>query len=238
MRNASINLDMLINKMPGKKKIGIKDGRNPFLFVRFLFSVFRSRAGAGVLLLALLFLSACSSTEPRIADESAGQLWQERRAQLDRLDRWELQGRIGFVSEHESGSASLYWMQDRDSYEIKIVAPLGMGSLVVTGDKNGAVLQSSDGEMLQAEDAQWLVWQGTGWVIPMASLRYWILGLPLENEKYHLSKSGYVSDIKSDAWQVEYQRYQAVQGYELPRNLHIYNPELKIKLVIKNWRLY
>lgn len=228
---------MLINKIPGRKKIGIKRGRIPFIFVRLLFSVFRARAGAGMLLLALLFVSACSSTGPRIAGESAGQIWQQRRAQLDRLDHWELQGRIGFVSEHESGSASLYWMQDRDRYEIKIVAPLGMGSLVVTGDKNGAVLQSSDGEMLHAEDAQWLVWQGTGWVIPMASLRYWILGLPLENEKYQLSKSGYVSNIKSDAWQVDYQRYQAVQGYELPRNLHIYNPELNIKLVIKNWRL-
>jgi outer membrane lipoprotein LolB len=239
IRKAGIYPGMPANHASNSAELSGDDRRHPPLFLRFLCSgsVFHKRARIGGLLIFLLLVSACASTGTRISTGSADEIWQMHRLQLNRLDHWELKGRIGFVSEHESGSASLYWKQNGDSYELKIVAPLGMGSLVVAGNNNGVTLQSSDGEMLYAEDAQQLVWQRTGWVIPMGSLRYWILGLPLENEVYRLDESGHISHIKNESWQVEYQRYQTVQSYELPRNLQIHNPDLKIKLVIKDWQL-
>jgi outer membrane lipoprotein LolB len=189
------------------------------------------------LLLVLLILTSCASPITRISSITADEIWQIRRERLQQLEQWQLKGRIGFVSERESGSASLYWKQDGDAYELKIVAPLGVGSLVVAGDDSGVVLQSSDGEMMRDEDAQWLVWRRTGWVIPVESLRYWILGLPLGDEAYDLDDSGRVSQIQNKPWQVEYQRYQQIKELELPSKIQIQSPDIRMKLVVKDWQL-
>ena len=95
---------------------------------------FRLPARIGGLSIVLLLMSACASTGRHIGNGSVDEIWQARLQQLNTLDHWELKGRIGFVSERESGSASLYWQQNQDEYELKIVAPLGMGSLVVVGN--------------------------------------------------------------------------------------------------------
>ncbi|MBN1379830.1 MAG: outer membrane lipoprotein LolB [Gammaproteobacteria bacterium] len=189
------------------------------------------------LLLALLALSACVSTPPRIDLRSADEIWQARQKRLHLLENWELKGRIGFVSEHDSGSASLYWKQNRTAYELQIVAPLGMGSLVVVGDANGVVLQSSEGEILYGEDVQQLLWQKTGWLFPMDNLRYWILGLSLDNEAINLDDFGRLQQIQNESWQVEYQSYQPVDQYELPRKLTIKSSGVQIKLIVKDWQI-
>ena len=198
---------------------------------------FFARVSLTVSLALIVFLSACATGTKTMHAGSASDIWLARQQQLSQLTHWQLKGRIGFVSASDSGSASLYWKQSNNSYELKIVAPLGMGSVIVVGDKNGVILQSSEGEMNYAEDAQSLIWQRTGWVIPMGSLRHWILGLPSPGEDYQLDENGRISAIENEPWQVQYHRYQQVTDYELPRKLQIENPDIKIKLVIKDWQL-
>ena len=184
-----------------------------------------------------LLLTSCATTQKIKYRGTPEQIWQQREQRLKTLDNWELKGRIGLVSKRESGSASLYWKQQRDAYELDVVAPLGMGSLVVVGSENGVVLQSSDGELYWAEDAQWLVWQRTGWIIPMGSLKNWILGVPSRSEQYKLDDRGHVVQLSNESWQVEYLQYQQSDNFDLPRKLKISGPDIEIKLVIKNWRL-
>lgn len=187
----------------------------------------------------LIGLTVCSCSTIRVIEYQGTpeQIWRQRLQQLSKLDDWSLKGRIGFISERESGSASLYWIQQQDAYELNIVAPLGMGSLVVVGNDSGVVAQSNDGELDYAEDARSLVWQKTGWVIPMGRLRDWILGVPLQDEKFELDEQGRVIRLADDPWQVEYQQYQPVADVELPRKLKIKSPDIELKLVIKDWQL-
>jgi outer membrane biogenesis lipoprotein LolB len=71
----------------------------------------------------------------------------------------------------------------------------------------------------------------------MGSLRYWILGLPLDGEDFQLDQDGRVGYIQNRPWQVEYQRYRRVGQYELPQKLQLRGPEIKIKLLIRDWRV-
>jgi len=190
----------------------------------------------GGLLSVIVLLAACGPVT-NVRTGTTEEIWEVRRQRLQQLEHWELKGRIGFVSEHESGSASLYWKQDGDVYQLKIVAPLGMGSLVVSGNENGVTLQSSEGELLYADDAQTLIWQRTGWIIPMGSLCYWILGLPVNGEQFQLDQDGRVEHIQNPPWRVDYQRYQRVGEHELPRKLQLNGPGVKIKLLIRDWRI-
>ena len=190
-----------------------------------------------ILIMLVLFLASCATGKKPIATRSADEIWQERQQELSRLDRWQIKGRIGFASAKDSGSASLYWKQSNKAYELKIVAPLGAGSLIIVGDKNGVILQSSEGEMIYADDAQSLIWQRTGWVIPMGSLRRWILGLPSQEEDYKLDDKGRVHSLNNRSWAVEYLSYQRIDQHELPRKLRIHSPDAQIKLVIKDWQL-
>ena len=194
-------------------------------------------AGYTGLLLALVVLSGCATHQPIPATGSSESLWQLRQQELSQLLGWQIKGRIGFVSANDSGSAGLYWKQSQESYELKIVAPLGAGRLVVAGDANGVILQSSEGEILYAENARSLIWQSTGWEIPMDRLRQWIIGLPTVNETYQLDDKGRVRFIENLRWKVEYFQYQNVGEYALPKKLRIESPQIQIKLVIKDWQL-
>ncbi len=194
-------------------------------------------AGIPGLLLLLVVLPGCVSIKSVPGDGSAETLWYLRQEKLSQLQGWQIKGRIGFVSAKDSGSAGLYWEQGHESFELKVVAPLGAGRLVVVGDANGVVLQSSEGEILYAEDARSLIWQSTGWEIPVDRLRQWVIGLPTDAETYLLDDKGRVLYIENSHWKVEYLQYQDVGEYELPRKLQIESPEINIKLVIKDWQL-
>lgn len=201
------------------------------------------RAIALVIAAGAFFLSACTTppSKPTVPPE---QLWEQRHRQLSELDHWRLEGRIGFVSEHDSGSASLYWEQNGDAYELRVVAPFGQGSLLVQGGPDGVVLQDNDGERVQADDPGYLIWQRTGWVIPVARLRYWIMGMPAEEgplTDYRLDARGRLETLRNRIWTVDYSDYQAIDardGLMLPAKVQLKSPDWKIKVAVRRWALY
>jgi len=191
----------------------------------------------GLLGLALL-LGGCSSTPPRPEPVDSQQAWQQHQQRLSALHDWRLTGRLGIQTGHEGWHASLDWRQQDSNYTIRITAPLGQGSLLLQGGAQGVLLQTSDGEVLSAEDPGQLLYQQLGWQVPVASLRYWVLGLPAPGKAIEtLDAYGRLSHLQQEGWEIEFLDYEIQQGVELPGRVFVSNHQAKVRLVVSEWQL-
>lgn len=187
----------------------------------------------------LLALQACGTAPPRLSSSELEQRWAFHQQQLATVQSWRLRGRIGFSSEKGSGGGSLYWQQDGERYELKVIAPLGQGTISIKGNEAGVLYETPEGEEFYSGDVEQLIWQRTGWLIPVNRLRHWILGLPVEQqrEQYELGPEGRLARLQSDVWDVQYKRYRSSGDYKLPAKIVVQGPDLKIKLAIADWTI-
>ena len=185
-----------------------------------------------------LLLAGCSIATPRPQPTDSQQAWQQHRQRLTALHDWRLTGRLGIQTGHEGWHVSLDWQQHNGDYTIHLTAPLGQGSLLLQGDAASVTLQTSEGETLSAEDAGLLLYQQFGWKVPVASLRYWVLGLPAPGEAIEsLDEYGRLSHLQQSGWEIEFLDYATQQGVELPGRVFVSNHLAKVRLVIGQWQL-
>lgn len=195
------------------------------------------RSVIALLGLALLLLAGCSITPPRPQPLDNQQAWQQHRQKLATLHDWRLSGRLGIQTGHEGWHLSLDWQQHNGDYTIRITAPLGQGSLLLKGDAAGVILETSDGESVSAQDPTLLLYQQLGWKVPVASLRYWVLGLPAPGAAVEtVDEYGRLSHLQQSGWEIEFLDYEIQQGVELPGRVFINNHQAKVRLVIGEWQ--
>ena len=81
-------------------------------------------------------MSACSLIPKGEAPApTATYSWEEHQANVNQITRWIATGKLGIRTQDDSQSASLYWQQDQQAYEISLKGPLGQGGATVTGDQ-------------------------------------------------------------------------------------------------------
>ncbi len=190
------------------------------------------------------FLVACSTAPVvKMSPEALDIAWQEHSSRLtSRMNSWRLQGRVAVRHARDSWSASLLWREEAElSREVRVVAPLGQGTAVVKHDANGpAELRLSNGEVYVGENASELLHQQLGWYLPVASLAYWIKGLPDPEHtfSFSLDNQGRLSHLMQAGWQVEYKKYRYSDQFDvvLPAKLSLTRSDWKVKLVVQNWQ--
>lgn len=137
-------------------------------------------------------------------------------------------------------SASLNWQQrNANNYTLYVMGPLGTGTAKISGSANQVTLATSDGQTRSAPNAQTLLLQQFGWQLPIASLRYWVRGLPDPHysSKKQLDQYNHLVSLQQRGWQIQYQRYVAVTNIDLPSKLTLTNPQFRAKLIIKQWQI-
>ncbi len=188
-----------------------------------------------------LLLSSCAQQATLAPDEKSKLLrWQERSTRLSEISGWNLSGRIAIQKEKESGSASLKWRQRNAGFEIDIIGPFGKGTVALRGDDSGVSMQDAEGLSLHAADAETLLQNYLGWQVPVSGLRYWIRGLPSPQtsvETMLLDEQSRLSELTQSGWNVSYKRYQIYEELQLPAKLELFNANLKVKLVLRQWEL-
>ncbi len=188
--------------------------------------------------LVLLLQIGCTTAPPRPQPTDTQQAWQNHQLQLSALHNWRLSGRLGIQTGHEGWHAGLDWQQHNSAYTIRITAPLGQGSLLLQGDTTGVLLQTSDGETAHAADPGLLLYQQFGWKVPVASLRYWVLGLPAPGHAVKtLDEYGRLSRLQQAGWEITFLDYELQHGVELPGRVFVNNHQAKVRLVIGEWQL-
>ena len=96
----------------------------------------------------------------------------------EQLANWAVRGRIGIRLPDTADSAYLNWQHCGEREEIRLSGPLGQGAAQLFSQPGSAMLQLASGEQHWAPDASTLLAGQLGWPVPLASLGYWVRGLP------------------------------------------------------------
>lgn len=183
--------------------------------------------------LACLFLMACATPGPAPSPD-----FQDLQRQLQAMESWQVEGKIGLRRQGKGNSALLSWQQDADRYKIRLSGPLGIGTVTIEGDDTGVEVRNKQG-VFHAPSPEQLMLEQTGWHIPLSQLRYWARGLPavdlpLDEERI---EGGRLQWLVQGGWDIEYRDYQRVDNLWLPSRITLSRPETTLTLLLKRWQL-
>lgn len=200
-----------------------------------------------LLLLSFLLLAGCAHQPEQMPIGD----WGERQAQLDKLNHWQVTGKLGVRIPGDNGSANLRWRQEDKHYNIDLSGPLGSGRVAISGQPGQVDMQQAGEQPLSATTAEELILYSTGWTIPVAQLVYWVRALPAPEQKVtHWEKNelDQITLLEQAGWRVRYSQYQPVSttsGSGTSGELHVLLPgrviaeygDVRLTLVIREWLL-
>jgi outer membrane lipoprotein LolB len=184
-------------------------------------------------LIVVLALAGCATQPAREPAPTASDLLSPRYAV------WQLRGRVSLVKGEQGWHAGLNWREDAGRYRLDLSGPLGQGAVRVDGDSAGVRLQTADGREYLAQDADALVQAVTGWPFPVAGIRYWVRGVPVPGKAAAISTdaSGRLVHLVQSGWDINYDRYQDLEGRAWPTRLRLTTDDIRVRLVIDQWTL-
>lgn len=193
-----------------------------------------------VCLLALA-LSGCSLFETKTDDsqviEGNPQAWQLHREKIAEINTWQVDGKVGIRSDKDSGSATLFWLQQMSYYDIRLSGPLGRGATRIVGQPGEVTLEISGQGKFSASSPEELLEQQIGWRLPLSHLTSWIKGIPvpLIPNRIILDDNNRLKQLQQDGWIIDYSEYINIGGYWLPQRIKARNTDLQVTLVAKKW---
>jgi outer membrane lipoprotein LolB len=192
---------------------------------------------AAALLMMLAALAACR-TAP--APLPAGVGWDARKMQLQARTHFELKGRVAVAANSEGFNADLHWIQDGSRSQVTLEGPLGAGGAQITSDGNELTLVTSRGEHMASDTAHAALAQRLGFDPPLASLRYWILGVPdpaqPATEELDANQQR-LTALTQAGWHIGYAGYGSTAGEALPARLTLQRDNVRVRVVVDNWQL-
>jgi outer membrane lipoprotein LolB len=193
----------------------------------------------GWLVLGLFLLSGCATTRESIDLPDIGS-WDSRNAVLGDVRDWEFKGRIAVKAGDEGFNGRFNWSQQDDTFSATVGGPLGMGTVRIDGGGRSVVLTDNEGVKTLLTDAELELRHRYGWTIPIASLRYWALGIPDPTMAAvtEIDGEGRLVRLEQSNWIVEISRYREGGGQLMPRILSATNPETRVRMVIDKWLFF
>lgn len=150
---------------------------------------------------------------------------------------WEASGRIGIVAGEQAGSGQLRWRQSGSSSLISIRGPLGVGALEIESDGTALIVTDAGGRQVDAEAAQALLEARLGAALPIAELRWWMLGLAAPESPAVIEDAPRppVRTIEQAGWRVGYDGFVRSAGHALPARIEAERGPVRLKAVIDRW---
>ena len=191
-----------------------------------------------ITVLILTVLTGCTTITPPSAPAPTLS-WNQRKTQLNRLQNWQINGKIAVTTAQDSGSASLDWSQRAQHYTISLYGPFGSNGITLKGNPGRVTMQTSNGQKATAATAEQLLAQQWGWKLPVSHLKYWVRGLPVPNlpENSRFDSAHRLLTLNQQGFTIQYSDYMTAGNLELPRRLTITSSLLKSKLVIYKWNI-
>ena len=181
-------------------------------------------------LILILAMAGCASA-PRLPEPVD---WSQRKAQLLSLQAWRMTGRVAVSVDGEGASASIDWRQAGTTSDLALSGPLG-----VVLDPSGLSLQDGSGNSVRGDDAARVLTERLGTEIPLAALRYWVLGVPAPGmpAEETAGPDGRLVRIEQAGWQVGIDRYSSAVAGGLPARLDATRDGARLRLVVSRWEV-
>lgn len=207
----------------------------------------RSLEPAGApFLAAALVLGGCSTVPPEPSPGSlAGpslqpaEAFAQRQAQLGQLHNWQASGRLAISAVKKSLNANVRWSQSAEKYTIHLSGPLGFGGAKLTGVP-GHVTLEADGKEHVAQTPEELLAEVIGWQIPVAGLKYWLMGLVApgaEIQELRFDDIGRTQYLEQSGWKIRFLRYKQTASLDMPDKVFMDSPGVKVRIVVNDWGL-
>lgn len=186
-------------------------------------------------------LAACAQQSHRTTDLSQLTTPQERSKQAEttasQLTSWTLTGAMAAKSERKSWSANIHWSQQgANAYQIRLLGPLGSGSLLVE-QHHGRITLIDGAKSVSSNNASTLLKEQTGIGLPVHHLYYWVRGLPapvtIQAEQH--DEKGHLIGLKQAGFSIHYANYRLINGMALPSKIQLYGNGITMKMAIKHW---
>jgi outer membrane lipoprotein LolB len=187
---------------------------------------------------AALLVQACATQKgldlPEISD------WETRQEVLAQVEHWQFRGRIGVKAGDEGFNGKLRYGQDNDEFEATLSGPLGIGTVRMSGEGDSVTLTDKNGDVTILHDAEQDLRNLYGWTIPVASLRFWALGIPdpATEAVTIFDDRGLLSSMQQQGWTVTIVEYRDGGGQSMPRRVTAINDDARVKLVIDDWAFF
>jgi outer membrane lipoprotein LolB len=189
---------------------------------------------AALLVLAVTLLVGCA-TQP--VAPVAAPVDVQRRASLQSLASYSFRGQLAAATGDQGFSAALDWQQLAGEAQAQLRGPLGMGSAKLAFGAAGLRYTGNDGQSLAGDAAELALARLLGFAPPLASLRYWLLGVPDPGApaQEHGDASGRMATLMQSGWQVDYADYQPAGSVALPGRITLQRESLRLRLRITQW---
>jgi outer membrane lipoprotein LolB len=184
-----------------------------------------------MILMGAALLDACVTAPVKFAPPA----WDLRSALLQRTSHWEMTGRAAVAFGTQGWQASLNWRQDGDAAEVHLAGPLGIGALVVNESPLGVAVNGGP----PGADVLGQLQQRLGFDLPLANLRYWLLGVPDPGSTFELERNDTdrAKHLVQAGWSIDYQQYMAVNGDFLPSRLVLNREGVRVRVAADHWEL-
>jgi outer membrane lipoprotein LolB len=208
----------------------------------------RARCLAGLAVLALL--SACR-TVPPVIGPGADAPWPEQQSRLESFDRYNLSGRVAVAANGQGFSGSLRYAQRPDESNLSLDGPLGIGGLRVELEGEDLHIETSRGEKLDGAAAREELERRLGFPLPLAELRWWLLGIPAPGGDATTRmdrESREITRLRQRGWSVTIDKRMPALGFSLPQRLTVERVGdesvetgsngngARMKLVVERWQ--
>jgi len=188
-----------------------------------------------------LLLSGCAITPPKNLPELTAS---QQQAVLSELSAYALDGRVAVRAGDKGWQANVHWQQRGDVSEVRLSGPFGAGALKLRLQGTELQMTDSRGHRLQGEEADNALREQLGFVPPLTSLRYWLLGLPDPALQADASTGGADATAMQFDQQDWHLRYEDFRGevvargkLSMPRKLTATRDAIRLRLVVDRWRL-
>ncbi len=195
------------------------------------------RAAAVFCAAIVVMLGGCRTAPPRVVvGPGAEAPWPEQRAGLEKLDRSGRNGRVAVVATGDGFTASLRYAQQGREANFSLDGPLGLGGLRVEFDDRDLAIATSRGERLDGPEARAELERRLGFELPLAELRWWLLGIPAPGDAAVDSQdSGEIRGFTQNGWQVSIDARAPGLGFALPRRITAQRDGARMKLLVERW---
>lgn len=192
------------------------------------------RAVAAIAIAFALLLSGCKTLPVAPAP---GASWETRRAALQGREHFAIKGRVAVAAAAEGFTAGIRWVQNGVQSDIGLDGPLGLGGVRVASDGTALKVTTARGEHLDSEAARSELKARLGFDAPLASLRYWLLGVPdpAAPAAEVIDVERRLTGLQQNGWQIDYADYVAVNGEWLPGRMTLRFGDIRVRLIVDHW---
>ncbi len=183
-----------------------------------------------LLCLAVVMVSSCASVpklQPQAIDSAA------RNALMATHQNWRFEGRAAYTHQGKGGSAQITWLQKAELSDIKLTAPLGVGSARILLGPDSAQFFDSKGKLVVQGDPDTVFLQALKTPVPN---RWFANGLrAFWPDNPDLTASALAGQVHIDLWHWRYLEWHA-PPFSLPKLIEIKHGETRVRILIDVWQ--